>query len=166
MAKKQNEKAEIHNPTPELRRRIRSDGQFFTYSENQLLDQITIEIMECWKHDLIEMKKLSSEVIKVAEWAKKITEDFDESYPTLEAFIKSHEFIDEFPLIKTQIDQINFRHAEMNKTLFEINEKLNFTYVRSLMTDIEKLDQTTKNIEIQLNILMEKNKKKWWQRIF
>lgn len=44
-----------------------SKRQHFTYSENKLLDQITIEVMEAWRKDLLVIKKHQTKVIEVGE---------------------------------------------------------------------------------------------------
>lgn len=53
-------------PTPYLGKPKRGE-KIFTYSENQLLDQITKEIMHAWATDLQLMKDHYKEIIKLSK---------------------------------------------------------------------------------------------------
>ena len=54
--KKKEEEKKRHNPTPNLGI-PNSNRQMFTFSENKLLDQITVEITEAWAKDLVVIRK-------------------------------------------------------------------------------------------------------------
>lgn len=70
---------EKKSPTPQLGL-PKSDRQHFTYSENKLLDQITTEVMEAWKKDLLTIRKTHQECNKLIESMKHLRIEIKENY--------------------------------------------------------------------------------------
>lgn len=148
----------IEGPTPELGF-PRSKRQLFTYSENKILDQITMEIMEAWAKDLRLMKRAYDKANKSLETIK----DIEDRFPALEKFLKKNNFINDLKSIKMSLDAVNSFQGEIHKRLWQLDEKINFSYVQSLMESIKKLETITQTIHAQVQELQ--NRKTLFQKL-
>lgn len=154
-----NKKASKSDPTPWLNKPSR-DKKIFTYSENRLLDQITTEIMEAWKNDLIVIQRHHKEILKSEESSLRLSKLISNQFPELEKFLKNNKFIESFNKLTNDYELMNFRIAETNSSLFRMEEKLSFPRVKELMESIEELKGLAKQIKQNME------KKPWWKRMF
>lgn len=137
--------------------KVHTTSKAFTYAENRLLDQITLEITEAWKKDLAVLKKHYQTIIEIGESTQDIVDILDEKLPKLEKFLRSNEFISNFNRMQEEMETLNLRYGELNKTIFELEKKLNFDYVTSLTKSIKSLEDAVKEH------LLKKTKKPWWK---
>jgi hypothetical protein len=129
------ENKESSGPTPWLER-PRREARMFTYSENKILDQITIEIMEAWKHDLNTIRETHLSVKNFLSKCKKIQENIDKNFTTLEKLMA-------YTVLPEKITKINLAQDLIIETLSTINEKID---------------------TLQHTVIYKK--RKWWHRIF
>lgn len=154
-------KTSIHpkeRPTPMLGRPTR-DKQIFTYSENKLLDQITIEIMEAWRNDLIVIRKHHKEILECQVDATLLSDLLRREFPKLEKFLTDNDYINQFSTLTKEVEIINSRHGIISKTLFDLEQKLDFDYIKKMMESIKIISKDIEKIKNTQN-------KKWWQNIF
>lgn len=145
-------------PTPELGLPS-SKRAVFTYSENKLLDQITVEITEAWAKDLQVIKKSFNKSEQLLTSIK----EMEQYLLKLGKFITKNDFISDYKKTKESIDEINSFQGDILKRLWQIDEKINFNYVNSLMKSIQDLEILAKTIDLELKGL--KNKKGFWKRL-
>lgn len=151
-------KEESRNPTPTVGL-PRANGQVFTYSENKLLDQITLEVMEAWKKDLIIIRKHHKEILESERSARRLSDTICYEFPKLEQFLKSNNFIDKFTTMKDKIDEVYNLQGILNKSLFDIEKQIEREQFKKWD---KRIDEILTKIE-QLNII---KKKKWWEKFF
>lgn len=142
-------------PTPNLGKPTR-DAKLFTYAENKLLDQMTIEIMQAWKNDLLIIRKHHREILASEKATVALSNLISTEFPKLEKFLADNDFIESFKDVEKSLEQLDFRQSEMNKSIFELQEKLNFNYVKKLMESIKVMQETIEKI----------NKRRWWHVFF
>ncbi len=151
-----------NNPTPNLSI-PKSDRQHFTYSENKLLDQITMEVMEAWKKDLTIIRKHHLEILESEKSVIRLSDMICKEFPKLEEFLNSNNFIFDFRTFRSKIESLDLRTAEIHKVVFELDKKSSFDYIIKTQIQIKDLsDKLTKITEL-LNI---NQNKKWWHRFF
>jgi hypothetical protein len=146
------------SPTPYMDK-VHTKSKTFTYAENRLLDQITLEITEAWQNDLQVLKKHFREVEKIAKSTKNIVDILDEKLPALNKFLGDNDFILNFKKMTYNFEAMNSRQAELDKTIFELEKKINFEYVTSLMKSIKTLEEMVKALQKQVQ-------EPWWKKIF
>ncbi len=139
-------KTKRHNPTPELGI-PRSNRQMFTFSENKLLDQITIEICEAWSKDLVSIRKCHEETNENVNQLREANEFFEDTL----AIARTDDF---FPKLERVIErqQITFDFLEeIRQSCFKTQEQV--IGFRKYIEDIVK----------SLKVKPEINSKKWWR---
>ena len=160
MQKKKNQESfQKNNPTPWLGL-PRPDRKIFSYSENALLDQITTEIMHAWEKDLRTIKTHFKMLTEASLTIRCITDLMDKKLPALENFLTSEHFILVHKETKANMEKIDLYFAETNKRLFELENRIQFPYVKELRATIKSLSE-----KVDL-ILKQNNKKTFWSKIF
>ena len=150
------------SPTPNLGK-PRSNNQIFTYSENKLLDQITIEITEAWKKDLSIIKQYNKKTLDLSKNIRDIGDSFCTTFPKIEKMLQENDFMSLFNHINKQIEQINYRQSEMNRNIFDLENKIGYPAVKSLSETIKKLEEAMDFIKKEQD---KQKKKKWWQKLW
>lgn len=144
-------KKEKANPTPYLGI-LRSRENLFTYAENRLLDQMTLEITEAFAKDL----KVIRECFEKIESFKDRYEDIDCALQKkIDSFNDKN--IDNF---LERLEKIQGSHSELCQEVLLLKDRIRKEFIDSIK-DISK-----KNEEI-ISILneMRKEKKPWYKRI-
>ena len=149
-------------PTPQLVNNHVRD-KIFTYSENALLDQITLEITQAWQKHLLVITRAHKKCEQTIEESERIYSYLENYLPKLDHFLNSECFIEKWEHYNNTLDVIKDRLLEQGKSLFEIDKKINFEYVTSLLKSIEKLEKNVKNLEEQILLM---NRRRWWHRFF
>lgn len=139
------------SPTPELGKPL-VRNKVFTYSENQLLDQLTLEITERWNKDL----RLIGQIYRRSENLLNTMKDIEEKFPAFERFIQSNDLLLDFRNIKEYVQNLDNRQSEMNKMIFELEKRLDFKYVKSLQKSIEYITSMIESLQ---------KKKSFWKRL-
>jgi|SRR5580692_9486654 hypothetical protein len=142
------------DPTPTIGL-PRANGQIFTYSENKLLDQITCEIMEAWKKDLIIIRNHHQEILASEKSAMELSLLICKEFPKLEKFLERNDFIAQFYNMKEKMDHVLNLQGIMNKSLFDIEKQIEREQFKKWD---KRIDEILSKIE-QLNVM---KKKKWW----
>ncbi len=108
-----------HNPTPFLGQ-PNSQRQQFTYSENRLLDQITMEIVEAWKSDLRKLNDSYSKSINSSRTIERISDSLLGKLEIIAEIIQKDEFEELYRQFHQRNLEINLRLEEINKRSIEI----------------------------------------------
>lgn len=137
--------------------KVHTKNKAFTYAENKLLDQITLEITEAWQKDIDALRKHYRTIEKTVTSTKNVVDFLDLKLPVLAKFIESNEFIQDFKSMSMKWDAINARLGEIDKYLFELDKKINYDYVTSFTKSVKALEDTVKDH------LLKKAKKPWWK---
>jgi hypothetical protein len=157
--KKSQESSPQGNPTPWLGL-PRPDRKSFSYSENQLLDQITTEIVHAWAKDLKIIKEHFNMLLYSSDELKNITNLMENKFPALNEFLASDHFVSVYHDTKTKMERIDLYFAEINKRIFDLENRIQFPYVR-------ELEQSIKSLSEKVDSLLESKKKNSvWTRIF
>jgi hypothetical protein len=109
------------NPTP-LLNLPRRDRKSFTYSENQLLDQITTEVMEAWKKDLALIKRTNQEFTEKAAIIYQFCEKLSFFLPLMHDLMTGSDYQEWKDSCDQNNREINTRITQINLTLFDIQE--------------------------------------------
>lgn len=83
------------SPTPYMDK-VHTKNKTFTYAENILLDQITLEIAEAWHKDMQALRKHYRTIEKTVASTKNVVDILECKLPELAKFIESNEFILDF----------------------------------------------------------------------
>ncbi len=175
---KKNEAAttKTKGPTPTLGL-PRRENKMFTHTENKLLDQITVEIMEAWAKDLSLMKshykKIDQAQEKVIEASEKV-EKLYEKLPKLEQFLSSNDLVVAIPLIQENIGMLRGLFGELNNSISAIwEQKVKKSDILAINTEIKSVKESIKEIEKQMKFMQkflsdmkEESKKNWWKKLF
>lgn len=149
MNKKKEEKL---NPTPHLGI-PRSNRQIFTFSENKLLDQITIEITEAWAKDLAVIRECQKTTKAAVKDFQNVTKLLEYKFESLNKFIGEDEFLPNMrEIIEKQKTMFQFME-EIRQSCFK-NEEQILGLKNYLLDTIDKIKQMPK---------VKDNPKKWWQ---
>ncbi len=171
-------------PTPDLGKPNRN-MKMFTHSENKLLDQITIEIMESWKKDLMMMRQHYKQVVQAAESVKDVSELVEEKFPLLEGFLQSNDSITAISRIESDIASIkgsfgellhslsNAKNEEVTKSDIQAIQKKSESLEKMLIASKQDMAELKKNVSlikgIYVNILEkaanEKSHESWWKKL-
>ncbi len=143
----------------------RSDGKIFTYSENKLLDQITLEITEAWAKDLKVIKKAHEKSETLLEKITDVINFTETELPKFSEFLKDLNLTAEFSKMKSQIDTMFGQMGVVYKEIFEIKEKNKYEYITQLNKNINNLEKQISDLEERIKKLDEKPRR-WWKKLF
>ena len=146
MRKKKEVEKDKADPTPYLGK-PRANRQVFTYSENKLLDQITMEINEAWVKDLKTIRECHKAIVEELKDFKSINGLMEDKFHKIDEFIKDDEF---FPSMQEII--------ENQKSIFQFMNEIRLSCFKSeeQVLGLRKL--------IQDNLKKSDDApKKWWQ---
>lgn len=133
--------------------RPKSNRQMFTVAENKLLDQITLEIMEAWAKDLNVMKKYYSKLDENYTIICDYSDLFKKMYKEFNEFLEDiNKFQNLTKIIENQFEIFSFLE-EIRKSLFELEKKSNYSYVKDINKDLKTLIESLK----------PDVRKKWWE---
>ena len=149
----------LHNPTPWLGL-PRPDRKLFTYSENQLLDQLTTEIMHAWAKDLNILKDYYHKITTSGDALERISELMVERFSSLNKFLDNEKFSSLYNQLTTHYGEVNARLADINKRMIELENWMQFPYVLKLQDSIKILSD-------KADLLIHQNtRKSLWKRMF
>lgn len=146
------EKKPKKDPTPWLNL-PRPDRKLFTYSENQLLDQITTEVVHAWTADLKIIKKANAAFTEKASIVYAFCEKFYKFLPLFDKLFTSEEYQELRESDARTKEEINARLCELNKNAFEVTEIVK--KLREVKCDYDAWKKET-----------VKPKSPWWKRLF
>ncbi len=166
-----------HEPTPNLGKPD-SRRQHFTYSENKLLDQVTTEVMEAWKKDLITIKNHHKKILEAEANTHELVDLISKEFPKLEIFLNNNSFITSFEemaksveYISSFIEIITNNQNDLNKQLFDIKENLSFRFIEKTKKDLSELtshiqEMTIRQVKLtkQLQDCIFNSNRRWWHR--
>lgn len=163
---KNKEKSTRNDPTPYLGK-PNSRNQMFTYSENKLLDQITLEVMEAWKDDLISIRKTHEEAKKYHKFLKYFDDEFKGKLSKLDDILAQEGDIYRLDKVLQNQHQIYEFINEIRINILNLENKINYPLVKDASVNIAYLIEISKEIkQIQEDIQkvqVDFHKKKWWQ---
>lgn len=116
--------------------------QVFTYSENKLLDQITLEIMSAWKKDLLIMKKYHQQIVNSSEEVMRTSNSIVSHFPEIENFLSQPGFKSLYEQFTERNEQIGDNLNDITKNIYEIKNRID-----KIETNINKKESVTENKE-------------------
>lgn len=117
------EKGSAHNPTPWLGA-PRPGTKIFSYSENQLLDQVTTEVMHAWREDLKAMQNVYQTTQETAELLRAITERLGEKMPALNKFLEDAGILPDTEKLLAGYEALDMRQKVIVTQLTDIRAAL------------------------------------------
>lgn len=139
---------------------VKSRNQMFTYSENKLLDQITIEVMEAWKKDLLMIKKHYQNLSESSDLVCKSRDSLFTIACQLSEMANNVNFITKLTEVFDTIKSMNEYLNSLQKDIYEVTKKLDYSEMKSIMNSMKEVNINFDNINKHLSLIKTK---KWWE---
>lgn len=128
----------------------RRNDKLWTYSENKILDQITLEVMEAWREDLniirkahtqckqllIDSKNLADVIQdqreEISYQLEKQRDDIELRFEGINSFLKSIDFNFRLERIRLEVEEIGEKVDNLNKTSRSIKIQKKPSFFRRL----------------------------------
>lgn len=146
-----------------------SRNRAFTYSENQLLDQITLEITEAWAKDLKTIRECYKEIKFLQEGISNCYELFSDKMDQINELLEKEEGIYKLEHVLINQEQIFSFINDMRSQILSLSNSLEYKNVTNITEELKKITAMIKEVCVSINQLQEvvkKPKKKWWQIFF
>lgn len=165
MAKAKTQKDD--GPTPYLNVR-KSRNQHFTYAENVLLDQITMEITEAWAKDLTVIRKCHKEIKESLSFFIDAEKVICEKCKNIDELLSKQENIYKLEKVLDSIRECFGFMNEVRKEVLDMNNKMNFPEVTKFASQLKEIHLDYKGLKETVHKLAEHifnppNPKKWWK---
>lgn len=155
------EKKRAKNPKQKVPHPRELNRRMFTYSENQLLDQITKEIMSAWKSDLETMRGYYKEAKKVNDQVKRVCEVSLVEFPKLNKLIEKNKYLSSFPESSQILEELKNSFLELARKTSQMSDSFD-----RLKLEIANISTSLSQIKWQNELEISRRNRSWISRIF
>lgn len=149
------------DPTPYLAIKS-SQRQMFTYGENKLLDQMTLEITEAWKKDIDKMRRNYNAVVNIVsetseniKFINQLEDEFIKHATEMKKFFEKFKFV----------EQVNNAFVDLKDHFLKSKNDSN-NELKRLEKSIDILTELVKRQSIEIMHMQMNKKKSFWKKLF